>query len=359
MALIPIAGAARFRLIQGKLFPCGGEVDDLPIPFMKKTNPLGAAAEARMGLSSGGGSALVPIDESTYRLKRCGLAYDGFVDEPFLTHAMIDKKGEVFELTNKPPVGLMGVAAALSEITIADRFYRCGLSPAVRPVGMYILPELPERSSSEPVAAVLYRIESDVRVDELVYMTLSPMLVELLDSGAVSYDVKTGWWDAAGAPLSRFPDAWPDVRTRVEQVGAAAGKLFRLVHELGFLRGRGSSWFGNDVIDEGGRLSAVDFDGGAAIESDYAPALAKALKEFEMDCYCAESFWMLRDLRPSIVGLFGSDFLKGFREGCRCNGEPIVPQIIVNEILEAHMSVWPTLRQHLQFDGSIEKIRPK
>lgn len=350
VALEGAGNAVPFRLVDGLLTPCGGEVDDLPTGFMIKTVPSRVGRGAIFGLSSGGGSAVFERGQAVYRLKRCGQAYDGLTDEPFFTHAIVSTAGDILEVTNKPLGGLMTVATAIMELKMADLFHRSGLSPAIEPLGMYIVTALPGLSETANAAAIIYRVESDLRLDEMVYMTLSPVFAELFEAGAVSYDPTTGWWDAAGAPLSRVLQLWPDILGRVDRLGTAAGGCFRNIHELGYLRGKGSSWFGNEVVDASGRLSAVDFDGGTGRAYEYPPEMVRSMQAFEINCYCAESFWFLKDMRPSTLGLFGSVFLEGFRAGYQVGADAAVPPEDVNAAIAAHLAAWPALQRAFQFD---------
>jgi hypothetical protein len=346
VALEACGDAVAFRLVDGLLDLC--EARDFPVGFMVKRDPATAGPHALAGLSSGGGSALFSIDDSVYRLKRCGQAYDGFTDEPYFTHAIVSAR-ETLEVTAKPLGGLMTIATALLELEMAGAFRSNGLSPAIEPVGMLIVTGLAGLPAGASPAAVLYRIESDLRLDEVVYMALSPVLAELFDAGVLAYDPLSGWWDAAGTPMSAVMRLWPDAFDRVTQLGMAAGGNYRAVHEMGYLRGKGSSWFGNEVIGTDGRLSAVDFDGGTGLAVEYDPKVARTLRRFETECYCAESFTYLKDMRPCTLGIFGTAFIDGFRAGYDAAADPVFAQAEFDATVAAHLAVWPALARRLQF----------
>jgi hypothetical protein len=354
VALQPIGESVPFRLEDGFLNPCTS--DAFPATFMVKTSPHHSAPGAIFGLSSGGGSAIFEKGDSVYRLKRCGQAYDGFTNEPFFTHAVISSEAsDMIEVTYKPLGGLMTVVTALLELRMAHTFHCAGLSSAIEPVGMLIVTGLPSVSADANVAAALYRIKSDVRLDEMVYMALSPVLAELFEAGAISYNPVTGWWDAAGTPLEGALHMWSDSFDRVTRLGIAAGGCYRNVHEAGYLRGKGSSWFGNEVVDADGRLSVVDFDGGNGVASEYPRKIADMLRVFESNCYCTESFGYLLYMRPSTLGVFGSAFIEGFRLGYKEASESAIPVCDVKAIIAAHLGVLPSIRRSFHFDIRTEE----
>lgn len=338
-----------FSLEDGRLEPADSRTR-LPISGFVVKQPPGAGGEnAIAGLTSGGGSAVFASGGATYRLKRCGQAFDGFPDQPFYSHAQVAVDGGSVEVSYKPLSGLMSLATALGELKMADLFRRNGLAPAVEPVAMLAITNLPGVDKSANAAAVLYRIDSDLRLDELVHLALSPVLAELFEEKAVTYNPDSGWWDANGAPMSSVLDAWPAPFERVRQLGVAAGGSYRQTHDAGFLRGKGSAWFGNEVVDAQGRLSVVDFDGGTGPATDFPATMNALLRSYENSLYCNESFWYMTDRKPSTLGLFGAAFVDGFREGYEGLASATVPPGTLDAIIADHLAVWPQVSRALQF----------
>ncbi|MFO1151167.1 MAG: hypothetical protein U1E62_22550 [Alsobacter sp.] len=104
-------------------------------------------------------------------------------------------------------------------------------------------------------------------------------------------------------------DAWH----RVSELGHALGGFLRAVHDAGLLRGRGSVWMGNDIVGADGRLSAVDFDGGARDEAKSATIL-KRIEAADYaagfaDCYS----WGQQDWLAEGATILTETFWEGYR----------------------------------------------
>ncbi len=357
-----VGGSLLFRMIDGELTPPRSVAEINSIPFVRKGpfNPMADDYWA-IGLSSGGGSALFRSEGTTYKIKRCGLADRGFIEEPFDTHISIPRDGDHFELTQRQMGGLMGFPDALIECRMTQILNDNGLCRAYRPVGVIMISALPDSPfAKRSIGAVVTEVESDLRVDELVHMALSPVLAEAFEQGRLAYDPHSGFFEAKGIPVARTLSSWPHILERVELLGLSVGSMYRRVHDAGYVRGIGSSWFGNEVVDASGEISIVDFDGGTNSMSAYSREIATHIMRMEFNNYCSESFVFLTDMRPKSIALFGNAFIDAVRQGYRESYRPI-PREVVRDIIQDHLDVFPQVRSGFGFpvdapvlDGVVE-----
>ena len=199
------------------------------------------------------------------------------------------------------------------------------------------------------IAAVVMEVTSDLRVDELTYMALTPLLAELFDAGHLSYDVHYPLWalfDSHGIPLARTRRKWRHLSERVRAIGFSAGSLYRRCHEAGFLRGLASSWPGNEVVHPDGQISLVDFDGGTSSASEFPPDVSDVMKQAEFHQYSADSYLFFTTSRPTTLKLFGIDFLEGVKDGYHADYRPIDSDLL-GEIVSEHFthcdSLWTAM----------------
>lgn len=319
--------------------------------FEKRPYDADTLEQGLLALSSGAGSALVrDRDKQTFKLKRCGLADQGFPMQYSQSHRSVNRDGEQFEFSDLALAGLMNVETAAVECEMANELHSIGLTPAYKPCGIFLINRLSaEHNSAGVAAAVLMKVRSDLRVDELVYMTMTPLLADLFDCGKLSYDDQCEHWGFFGAealPTQESRRRWKDISEKLSAIGESVGSAYRRLHEAGYLRGIGSCWFGNEVVDEDGEISIVDFDGGATKDSTYAADVARDLKCLEFEQYCSESLLMLTPMRPRALMLFGMDFINAVRRGYREQYTPLPRYLlnaVISEHLDKHQAVWEAL----------------
>jgi hypothetical protein len=289
-------------------------------------------------ITSGGGSAVFDWNGCSLKLKRCGFAEIGFADEPFYSSSLVIKRNDALEFCSKNYGGLMPLESAIAELLWADRARNMGLAEAYRPAGLVVLTEPPDLPFPErPFGAVVFEIDSDLRVDELVMMTLSPVLAELFHNKQVRLHPINEFHGANGFALGASLNRWPEISRRLDALGRASGGLYRKTHDTGLLRGRGSCWFGNEVVSGDGRLSLVDFDGGMEWAATFNSTLAERLRALEVEAYCAETFWFLADLKPILFGVFATAYVAAFRDGYVKRADPCVDPFMVRDIITDHL----------------------
>jgi hypothetical protein len=185
-------------------------------------------------------------------------------------------------------------------------------------------------------------------MDELVCMALSPVLAALFASNRASYDPDSGLC-ADGVPLEATLGEWSWVVDRLELLGLVSGSSLRRVHDAGYLRGLGSCWPGNEVIDEQGEVSVVDLDGGIESAGPYEATTAQGMRELELSRYYSFSHVILTDSRPRALGLFGRAFLEGVRRGYDDALSRSVPTTVLRSIVADHVRAWPTVQEGFKF----------
>lgn len=318
---------------------------------MKKAQ-LGAESTASHipAVSSGGGSALFPLGASVCKLKRCGLADRGFVDESFDSYSAGQVDADVFEFTEHLLGGLMSLPAAIAECRMTALLAAEGLCAAYAPRGLIVITDLPGSPyQGISIGAAVSEITSDLRIDEFVCMALSPLLAELFERKWLMYDPQSGFFRAEGVPLTLLLHRWRHLFDVLEQIGRSVGGFYRRVHDAGYVRGAGSAWFGNEVIDRSGELSLVDFDGGTDLARGLSPEFAERLRRLELNQYASESFTFLTEMRPRVLSCFGASFCDGFRAGYDLAAYRPIPADLLREVIDAHLRVLPIVERGFGF----------
>lgn len=338
-------------------------------PFLcKKKLSASMPTYGYVGLTSGAGSALLRSEHGrTYKLKRCGLGEMGFCDQGVKGSSPVAGEDDHYDRTSTTLSGLMSQASAELEYRLVEKFNDCGLCTAYLPCGI-IVPsqDLPgvDATASKGSAAVLMEIESDFRIDELVHMTLTPMLADLFAAGRLTYDEHHELFpifDSHGIPLRRTRRNWAHLSERLFTIGNAVGAAYRRCHEKGYLRGLTSSWPGNEVVHADGRISLIDFDGGATEASTYAEDITASCRRAEIQQYCADSYLFFTVLRPRTLQLYGEDFIEGVWAGYRGGHPSKLPSDLLAGVLHDHAVAGSGLWEGMDFasDASAPRSRPQ
>jgi hypothetical protein len=268
--------------------------------LIKTSTPSSTALRA---LSSGASSALVPEADYVVRLKRCGFAEIGV--------------GQRLSSSSSPVlsgrIGLMTLAEAIQECRMLRTFRSQGLCPACDPLSIDLLadPSLPY-FYEQAYAVSRIRVDSDVRADEwLLKMVIDEITKE---TGQDLVDVRDGEYISVRMPMEvSFLLSRGHLAERVADLGRGLGGLMRATHDAGLLRGRGSVWFGNDVVGPEGLLSAVDADGGARDSNDGAEH-AESIEVFEYAAGFADCVsWGQPDWLAGVAAVLNEAFYDGYR----------------------------------------------
>ena len=298
-------------------------------------------------LSSGGGSALFRQDGKTFKIKRAGVADLGFPRQKLHSFGITFENGELFERTVKSIPGLTDLGTAMNECLVNEEVRALGFCNAYRPVGVLVVNDLPDNPRPDlKLSAVITEVTSDVRVDELAHMNMSSLLAELYREGRIRLDKEyhtPGMFELDRVPLTAMLARFDHLFARSEALGLASGGLYRRLHDAGFVRGFGSAWFGNEVVDRDGTISIVDFDGGTA--SYYPEGIRSRCQQIEIVSYLSESYMLLADMRPRVCNAFAAVFIDAFLRGHREAASGSVPAGVVRAIIEDHLAVFPVIQE--------------
>ena len=237
-----------------------GKIRNWPIPCLVKTSTQSKNFFCD-GLSSGLGSALIRLDGVTYRLKRCGYKNrppSRKVHFPFNISFSYDK--DVVESFCKSYSGAITYSSALHECQMAKLLNHVGLCLGCEPLGIFRLPK--SRNYPKNCSILILKITSDLRLDELIFASLTPLLLELLRSRKLIFSKAMGIFYAKNICFREIYCEYADIFNFIAHIAECSGKNYRRLHDSGFLRGCGSAWSGNEIVHPGGQISFVDFDGG-------------------------------------------------------------------------------------------------
>lgn len=302
VALVPRWRALRVPVAaDGSFDATRCEATDLLI----KVSPGGGG---RPGLSSGASSALVrEPDGQVIRIKRCG----------FTTRGVGGRAGYVGR------IGMMSIAEAVQECRMLAIFRAQGLCPACRPVSLDILadPQAPF-FNDHAYAVARIAVTSDVRADEW-FLEILKSALEAQGLERPVLEIRNDEQLRLRKPaegLAALRSAKP--YDRVAVLGRGLGGFLRAVHDAGLLRGRGSVWFGNDVVGPDLRLSAIDADGGALVAARGGQGLA-ARQRIEVAEYAAgfaDCFsWGQSDWLAEASTVLCETFWEGYRGAAAAN----------------------------------------
>lgn len=277
------------------------------------------------GLSSGAGSALVHLQDTIVKVKRCGFREGGAALWPHHDTTLSVCAGSWIENSEVEQVrGILRTEDALREYDFLRKLRGIGLNDAYHPLDVveYQLDfSWLQGAVVDPKAAVvLCQVSSDLRVDELFVLMLAPILVELWESGELQYSSAMSTFFACNMSVSGFiTHRFPRLQKWFRHVGYVLGVWYRHFHSLGLLRGYLNAWFGNEVVDTNGRLSFVDVDSASTTESISSRHVVRKLQELEYT-QAMTAFWAeFENSTLHLFGLCGMAALQGFQEGYQRN----------------------------------------
>jgi hypothetical protein len=326
-------------------------------PFLVKTDQGDATA-----LSSGAGCALLPRDDGTLKVKRCGLGTEGFRQPLLLTSG----RHIVEEIPyDEGLAGLQRFSDAKHECLTYVHLKEIGLCDAYDPLGVIALePDRIVDADGQPCfGAALCRVKSDLRLDELLYMALSPIIVNLYASGALKYVVEKGAFVGEGVSNYAVLMKFSEVFNFCEIIGAAAGGAYRRMHDANYFRGRNSCWLGNEVVSSDGVVSIVDAEGGTirveisdksqgegGWKESHPENFIREIQEVELWDYAASTVAYYSWGNGRFFGAAATRFVAGFFKGYRASAPWIIPPNSLARTLQAHLMAYGQLREALSWE---------
>ena len=215
-----------------------------------------------VGLSSGAGSAIFfhPTDKCYYRLKRCGYQDKGFTSKKYESSIFQVKSRDLIESNSFDMAGVISMDDAIKECHNLITLKQFGINKTIEAVGIYNLEQIYNLNSSEFFpSALICKIGSDVRIDELIFSTLTPILSRLIEKRVIRFNRLSHEFSTTGFSIAYWrKNGGRDIEDVLWQIGLALGSAYKNLHSVGFLRGIESCWFGNEVIEEDGGIAFVD-----------------------------------------------------------------------------------------------------
>lgn len=319
--------------------------DDNPkIPFMVK-RPKSKGGNFTEGVSSGGGCSLFRSGNKTYKFKRNGLYDQGFPRELFLTNDVRIKNNCIQEFTGFQHAGYMLVEDIKRIIQCSSSLKKDGFQDAYALKGFYKFDYYVDEFDKKHLqtGSILWEVKSDLRADELVFCSFTPLLYNLTRSGVMEYNQKNNMFDSRYVSLSEIvKEDTLSTFDKVISIGKSLGSVYRNLHELGYLRGYGNCWFGNEVFDKEGNITIVDLDSMfTSVETRTLMGL-KEIQEVEKTQAMTNLYFLFENYDSLVLGYLGNILLKAFNEGYEKGGYKL-NQSSIESIIQDHLSVYKPL----------------
>jgi hypothetical protein len=299
------------------------------------------------GLSSGTGSVLLPGLASSLKVKRCGYLDLGLTGEHVVSFA--DSAQGCADLSF---AGLMSLSSAAVELLMAEQMWAEGFLTASRPQGIFVVTErLSGEHRSHRFGAIVYQACSDVRADEVVLQSVSRALAAQIGARQLAFDSKRNVFvdipsQHSGAEL---PVQIDDLL--VAQTAQAAGSAYRRLHDAGYVRGRGSAWFGNDMVTPDGRIELIDYDGGFRKPGSSEPL--QLLCDLELAEYSASTIGYLAWAQSLGMAKLALLYDQEFRSAYRNAGERRIDLGLLRDTVESNGHAHAILREVLKHEDAV------
>ncbi|MEM3405946.1 MAG: hypothetical protein QW117_03185 [Candidatus Pacearchaeota archaeon] len=209
-----------------------------------------------LGLSCGTGGALVKIEGETYKFKRNGTKYKGFIKNCIIDREILFKKKIIIESNIYEHRGTLDYNDAKREIKNYHLIIKEGFVSPYIPIGIRRV-LLPFRTS-ETYCSLIYLVNSDLRVDEFCMAVIINILAKLKDS--VQFNKKKNYFLIKNIKVTRILKDHHEKLKLLYNLGKKIGFIYRKLHNKGFIRGIGNSWYGNEIIMPNGEIGITDLD---------------------------------------------------------------------------------------------------
>ncbi len=294
------------------------------------------------GLSSGAGSALLPGPSSSLKIKRCGFADLGLTGEHVVPAG--DAARGCADLAF---AGLMGLSSAAVELLVAEQLRAEGLLTAYRPLGIFVVTEpLNGDQGQHRFGAIVYEASSDVRADEVVLQAASCALAAQIEARRLTFDRQRNLFMEVPQRCGGAPTSFRCDETLVAQTAQASGSAYRKLHDAGYVRGRGSAWFGNDLVTPAGRIELIDYDGGFRKPDPSEPF--ELLCDIELAEYSASTIGYLSWGQSHDMAKLALFYDQEFRSAYRAARDQRVDCHLLRRTVELNRHAHATLREALK-----------
>ncbi len=275
-------------------------------PFLVKSN-MGNIE----GISSGVGSAILKFNGGYYKIKRNGYRDEGFISNKIPDRAFnIGKKG-LSEGTDFEVGGAMSLEDAENEIKHEKIIEGLGIPLPQRTVGLYKILLPFEKSDA---VAMIQKIESDYRVDELVISILINSFFEVYNEKAKIH-IDKGEFYYPTYSISKELKKINNYKKLIYEIGKIIGGIYKKFHINGYLRGIGNSWYGNEIICKNGEIGVCDLESCFSKEEVGGKEVFEELCKTDLNLARTAFYDSMNYFDNSLASIIGSWLIDSFNEG--------------------------------------------
>ncbi len=292
------------------------------------------------GLSDGAGSSLVKRgNNKVYKIKRNGYKYHGFIKEHFRDSSFSIENDKVYESTYFEHAGLYRFTDALREIKISNELEKNGFLIPHKPVSLYKLNLNSIKDADYGI--VMYEVDSNFRCDEFVMGAVLSFLGDYLKNNKIKFDVGNEFFLFDNLNLS---DAVNNLYNSVElstilDVSRNIGTMYRNLHDLGYIRGIGNSWYGNEIIYHDGRIGLCDFDSTFHADEMKDFKIHKHSQNNDLNLFVTGTFSSLSVFSSSLFEILADLIIQSFKEGYKTKVGNKISEQDINGILERYFEL--------------------
>lgn len=282
---------------------------NLPPYFLKSSNGK------IKGLSSGVGSSLISYQGEFFKIKRNGFKLEGFKKDIIPDREFIVNKNSLYEGTSREYGGAMSYNDAIREMAMEDKLSHLNFIIPQRTIALYCI-EVPEKNDS---VAMIQKIESDFRADELCMIILTNLFYEIFGKKC-AIDLKKGEFQFPNYQInSEILHKIEKYESMLKNIAMNIGFIYRRFHDSGYLRGIGNSWYGNEIILQNGDIGSCDLESCFSLEEIGDPRIFKELAKTDIALVKTAFYDSMNFFDNSIASIIGVKLIEGFDQGYNFN----------------------------------------
>lgn len=292
----------------------------------------------KKGISSGVGSFIFEEKGRYYKIKRSGFKDKGIIPQKFKERAfIINNSKDIKQETYKGPAGLLEFDEAKIEFKVYQEFNKINLHMPQKPVCFY-----KNCVDKEGVlwGALIFEIKSEFRCDELVMCVIINILHKYFNKNEYEFDYKTPTIFIKCFSVTKLLNILEKGYGKfIYEVGLAIGSNYRKIHDAGYIRGIGNSWYGNDVVCSDGKIGICDLDSSFNKKEIKNKKLLKNLQEIDINSNNAAMYVALYPLKSSFFDIITNILIKGFEKGYITPIYDRVDQKMMNKIIKEYIAI--------------------
>jgi|TARA_Y100000310_G_scaffold82293_1_gene78883 hypothetical protein len=282
--------------------------NNLDVPYLIKTKEGDIN-----GLSSGVGSSIVSFKGNFFKMKRNGYKDLGFIIDKIPDRHFSLGKNTIYEETENEDGGAMSLEDAKREIQIENTLKKKGFLIPQETIALYGI-KLPF-SEDNYSTALIQRIETDLRADELCIILLTNLFYDVLGRN-FKINLKDSYFEFEKYSLKKGLEILNrEYRKIFLQIGINIGSIYKRLHKEGYLRGIGNSWYGNELICKNGDIGLCDLESCFTKEEINNDELFKELCKTDVNSALTAFYDSMNFFENSLASFIGLILIEGFNEG--------------------------------------------